>query len=55
VDLKIDSVTQDVISKIGKVVSTFHEGIEPDPQIKAEFRSISSRRGINDEPRGKLL
>jgi 2',3'-cyclic-nucleotide 2'-phosphodiesterase/3'-nucleotidase/5'-nucleotidase len=37
VDLTIDPVTQDVVAKQAEIVSTFHKGIEPDAQIKAEL------------------
>ncbi|GAA0479905.1 hypothetical protein GCM10008986_00470 [Salinibacillus aidingensis] len=34
VDLQIDPLTGDVISKKGKVIKTFHKGIKPHPQLK---------------------
>ncbi|WP_409288045.1 bifunctional metallophosphatase/5'-nucleotidase [Peribacillus sp. SCS-37] len=34
VDLQIDPKTKDIVSKKASIVTTFHEGIEPDPEIK---------------------
>jgi len=37
VDLVIDPVSKDIVAKKAEVVSTFHDGITPDAQIKAEL------------------
>lgn len=34
VDIEIDPKTKDIVSKRAEIVTTFHEGIQPDPEIK---------------------
>ncbi|HET7656961.1 MAG TPA: 5'-nucleotidase C-terminal domain-containing protein [Bacillales bacterium] len=34
VQLKIDPKTKDIVSKKAKVITTYHDGIQPDPEIK---------------------
>ncbi|NNU84612.1 bifunctional metallophosphatase/5'-nucleotidase [Geobacillus sp. BMUD] len=35
VDLKIDPCTKDVVAKQAEIVTTYHDGITPDPEIRA--------------------
>lgn len=35
VDLQIDPRTKDIVSKKAEIVTTYHDGIQPDPEIKA--------------------
>ena len=43
VDLMIDPKTKDIVKKEAKIVTTFHEGIEPDAEIKAMVDSYSEQ------------
>ena len=42
VDVKIDRKTQDIVEKKAEIVTTYHEGIEPDKN-KEEDGEISSK------------
>ena len=43
VDLLIDPKTKDIVKKEAEIVTTFHEGIEPDAEIKAMVDSYSEQ------------
>ncbi|MDM5156292.1 5'-nucleotidase C-terminal domain-containing protein [Bacillus sp. DX1.1] len=43
VDMKIDRKTKDIVEKKAEVVTTFHEGIEPDPQIKSKVEQYAEK------------
>ena len=43
VDLMIDPKTKDIVKKEAKIVTTYHEGIEPDAEIKAMVDSYSEQ------------
>ncbi|HET7579284.1 MAG TPA: 5'-nucleotidase C-terminal domain-containing protein [Bacillales bacterium] len=34
VDVKIDPKTKDIVSKQAKIITTYHDGVQPDPEIK---------------------
>ena len=43
VDLMIDPKTKDIVKKNAKIVTTYHEGIQPDAEIKAMVDSYSEQ------------
>ena len=43
VDLMIDPKTKDIVKKEAKIVTTYHEGMEPDAEIKAMVDSYSEQ------------
>ncbi|MDR6123175.1 5'-nucleotidase [Bacillus sp. SLBN-46] len=43
VDFEIDPKTKDIVSKRAEIVTTFQEGIEPDPEIKKMLESYEAK------------
>ncbi|PDZ10086.1 bifunctional metallophosphatase/5'-nucleotidase [Bacillus pseudomycoides] len=43
VDVKIDRKTKDIIEKKAEVVTTYHEGIEPDQQVKKKMEQYKEK------------
>lgn len=43
VDLKIDKKTKDIVEKKAEIVTTFHDGIQPDPQIKKKVEQYAEK------------
>ncbi|MEY2193269.1 bifunctional UDP-sugar hydrolase/5'-nucleotidase [Neobacillus sp. BF23-41] len=43
VDLEIDPKTKDIVSKRAEIVTTFQEGIEPDPEIKKMIEGYEAK------------
>jgi 2',3'-cyclic-nucleotide 2'-phosphodiesterase (5'-nucleotidase family) len=43
VDLKLDRKTKDIVEKKAEIVTTYHEGIEPDPQIKSMIEKYEAK------------
>jgi 2',3'-cyclic-nucleotide 2'-phosphodiesterase (5'-nucleotidase family) len=43
VDLKLDRKTKDIVEKKAEIVTTYHEGIEPDPQIKSMIEQYEAK------------
>ncbi|WP_235846851.1 bifunctional metallophosphatase/5'-nucleotidase [Neobacillus soli] len=43
VDIEIDPKTKDIVSKRAEIVSTFQEGVEPDPEIKKMIEGYESK------------
>lgn len=37
VDVTIDRKTKDIVKKKAEVVTTYHEGVEPDKQVKEKL------------------
>ncbi|WP_459499598.1 bifunctional metallophosphatase/5'-nucleotidase [Bacillus sp. C1] len=43
VDMKIDRKTKDIVSKKAEVVTTYHEGIQPDQQVKKKMEQYQEK------------
>jgi 5'-nucleotidase len=43
VDLKIDPRTKDIVSKSAEIVTTYHEGIQPDPVITSMIQKYEAK------------
>lgn len=43
IDIEIDPKTNDIVSKKAEIITTFQEGIEPDPQIKQMIQKYEAK------------